>query len=123
MNSFNHYAYGAVGRWMYERLAGLEPVEASPGYKHIRIRPLLNSPLNFAEAKLETRYGLAKTRWQKTRGKLSMEIVIPPNSTGTLQLPAALAENLQWLNAPTGQNLNCNQGECALVAGRYLLSE
>ncbi|WP_016957765.1 alpha-L-rhamnosidase [Catenovulum agarivorans] len=123
MNSFNHYAYGAVGRWMYERLAGLEPVEASPGYKHIRIRPLLDSPLNFAEASLETRYGLAKTRWQKTSGKLSMEIVIPPNSTGILQLPVALAEDLQWTNAPTGQKLNCKQGECALVAGHYLLSE
>lgn len=123
MNSFNHYAYGAVGRWMYERLAGLEPVEASPGYKRIRIRPLLDSPLNFAEASLETRYGLAKTRWQKTLGKLSMEIVIPPNSTGILQLPMDISDKLQWLNAPTGQKLNCHQGECSLAAGRYLLSE
>jgi alpha-L-rhamnosidase len=38
MNSFNHYAYGAIGEWMYRVMAGIEIDEAAPGYAHILIR-------------------------------------------------------------------------------------
>ena len=39
MNSFNHYAYGAIGEWMYRVMAGIEIDQAAPGYKHILIQP------------------------------------------------------------------------------------
>ena len=120
MNSFNHYAYGAVGRWMYERLAGLAPDEAQPGYKHIHIRPLLEkTPLTFAEASKETRYGLAKTSWRKEDGTQTIEVAIPPNATGTLHLPQAIAQRLKWTNAPAGAKLTWENGSCQLPAGQY----
>ena len=54
MNSFNHYAYGAIGQWMYERIAGLAPDPEHPGYKRFFIQPLPGGPLTHAAAELET---------------------------------------------------------------------
>lgn len=87
MNSFNHYAYGAIGRWMYERIAGLAPDPSHPGYKHFFIRPLVGGPLTSARATLETPYGEAVSGWKKSNGKLDMEVVVPPNTTATIEFP------------------------------------
>jgi alpha-L-rhamnosidase len=54
MNSFNHYAYGAIGQFMYERIAGLSPDPKHPGYKHFFVRPLVGSSLKSASAELDT---------------------------------------------------------------------
>jgi alpha-L-rhamnosidase len=88
MNSFNHYAYGAIGQFMYERVAGLSPDPANPGYKHFFIRPLIGGPLDSASAELETPYGKAKSGWKKSDGQLSVAAIIPPNTTATCVLPA-----------------------------------
>ena len=87
MNSFNHYAYGAIGQWMYERVAGLAPDPAQPGYKHFFVRPLVSGPLNSARAEYETPYGKAVSAWTKENGKVVMEIVVPPNTTATVDFP------------------------------------
>lgn len=87
MNSFNHYAYGAVGQWMYERLAGLAPDPEHPGYKHMILRPILNGPLTSASAMIDTRYGRASSSWQKNGETYTLEIMIPANTTATLYLP------------------------------------
>jgi len=95
MNSFNHYAYGAIGQWMYERIAGLEPDPARPGYKHFFIRPLVGGPLTSARADLETPYGKAASGWILENGILKIEALIPPNSTATLVLPGKANTTLQ----------------------------
>ncbi len=87
MNSFNHYAYGAIGQWMYERIAGLAPDPAHPGYKHFFIRPLVGPQLDSARAELETPYGKAVSAWKKSAGKVQLEIVVPPNTTATVIFP------------------------------------
>lgn len=87
MNSFNHYAYGAVGQWMYERIAGLAPDPANPGYKHFYVRPLIPAQLESAAAELETPYGLAACSWEKQNGELLLRVVVPPNATATAELP------------------------------------
>ena len=87
MNSFNHYAYGAIGQWMVERIAGLAPDPAHPGYKHFFVHPTPGTPLDWARAELETPYGLASSSWKKTGGKLEMEVVVPPNTTATIVFP------------------------------------
>ncbi|MFT4177086.1 MAG: family 78 glycoside hydrolase catalytic domain [Luteolibacter sp.] len=87
MNSFNHYAYGAIGQWMYERLAGLTPDPAHPGYKHFYIRPIFAPQLESAEAKLETPYGLAASSWKKQNGKFQLRAIVPPNTTATIEFP------------------------------------
>lgn len=92
MNSFNHYAYGAVGDWMYRAVAGLDTYEDGAGYKHIRIRPHTDQRLTYARADLLTPYGKASSGWKTENGKLSMNISIPPNTVATVYIPAA-AEN------------------------------
>lgn len=88
MNSFNHYAYGAVGEFLYERLAGIAPDPAEPGYKHILIAPAFEGhPLTSASATLETRYGTVSNTWEKTAKGVIMTTVIPPNTTATVTLP------------------------------------
>jgi len=87
MNSFNHYAYGAINQWMVERLAGLAPDPGAPGYKYITIRPLIQGPLDFVKAELETPYGKASSAWTRKGNEAVMDIVIPPNTTAAIVFP------------------------------------
>ncbi|WP_404307543.1 glycoside hydrolase family 78 protein [Neorhodopirellula lusitana] len=99
MNSYNHYAYGAIGQFLYERVAGLAPDPEQPGYKHFFVRPLIGGPLNSAKAELETGYGKAVSQWNLRDGKLNMEVVVPPNTTATVEFPNGDAS--QTLDAGT----------------------
>jgi alpha-L-rhamnosidase len=114
MNSFNHYAYGAIGQWMYERIAGLAPDPTQPGYKHFFIQPLPGKQLDWANADLETPYGKAMSGWKKSAGKLSIEALVPPNTTATLIVPT------QDNATPT---LTLSGQPCALVQknGQFIL--
>jgi alpha-L-rhamnosidase len=87
MNSFNHYAYGAVGQFMYERIAGLAPDPDKPGYKHFFVRPIVGGPLASAKAELETPYGKASSSWVKLGDKLQLAVTVPPNATATIVFP------------------------------------
>ncbi len=87
MNSFNHYAYGAIGQWMYERVAGLAPDPAVPGYKHFFVRPLIGKQLTSARAELDTLYGKAISSWTIKNGIVTMNVVVPPNTTATIEFP------------------------------------
>src|SRR5690606_12530724 len=74
MNSFNQSAYGAVGDWMYKRIAGIMPDETLPGYKHIIIAPEPGGGLTSASAELETVYGKIKSAWQISGSQMRVEI-------------------------------------------------
>ena len=86
MNSLNHYAYGAVGEWMYERIAGIAPFEA--GYKTIRIAPIPKAPLTSASGSLNTPYGTVSSSWKITNNEFQLEVVVPPNTTAKVMIPA-----------------------------------
>ena len=87
MNSFNHYAYGAIGDWMYRDITGLDAETA--GYKEIRIQPRPGGSFAKASADLQTLYGLAASRWERNEKNLSLEVEIPANTTATIYMPAA----------------------------------
>jgi alpha-L-rhamnosidase len=89
MNSFNHYAYGAIGEWMYRVVAGLEVDPAAPGYKHVLVQPQPGGRLTSAEARLETLYGETVSGWAVADGKATVTAVVPPNAHATVRLPAA----------------------------------
>ena len=89
MNSFNHYAYGAIGEWMYRVVAGLELDPAEPGYKHVLVQPQPGGGLTSARASLATLYGDAASGWSLANGKLTVSATVPPNAHGTVRLPAA----------------------------------
>lgn len=88
MNSFNHYAYGAIGDWMYRVIAGIDTYDDAPGYKHIRIMPHIGGNLSFANADLQTGYGLLSSQWKKEDGGISLQVQIPANTTATVYIPA-----------------------------------
>lgn len=94
MNSFNHYAYGAIGQFLYERIAGLSPDPENPGYKHFFVRPLVGGPLNSASAELNTPYGKAKSAWRRSDAGIIVEAIVPPNTTATAFLPSGQFANI-----------------------------
>lgn len=93
MNSLNHYAYGAVGQWMYEHIAGIAPLE--PGYKKIRIAPIPNLELlNAASASLNTPYGNVSSSWKIDNDMFYLDVVIPPNTSAEIHIPYNTIENI-----------------------------
>ena len=89
--SFNHYAFGCVGEWMYREIGGLQAKE--PGYKKIRVAPSLDCGLTRAEVKEETPYGTASVKWEKEEDKTIVNVEIPANTTAEIVLPGRNVEN------------------------------
>jgi len=93
MNSLNHYAYGAIGEWMYERIAGISPLKA--GYKVIKIAPVPNTHyLTNASASLQTPFGTVSNSWKISNDQFKMETQIPPNTTAKIIIPKIGTEEL-----------------------------
>jgi alpha-L-rhamnosidase len=91
MNSFNHYAYGAIGDWMYRKIVGIDTYEDGVGYKHIMIMPHIGGGFTNASASLQTYYGTVSNGWKITGDQLLMEVEIPANTTATIYIPATSA--------------------------------
>ena len=92
MNSFNHYAYGAIGDWMYGVVAGIGIDEARPGYKHIVIAPRPGGGLTYARASVESVYGKVASGWEIAGGKFQLKVQVPPNTTATVKMPSGKVE-------------------------------
>lgn len=88
MNSFNHYAYGAIGDWMYRKMVGLDTYEDGVGYKHIKIKPHIGGGFSFASASLITYYGKLSNSWKIEGDKIIMDVEIPANTSATIFVPA-----------------------------------
>lgn len=86
MNSFNHYAYGAVGEWLYRVAAGIEIDEAQPGYKNIIIAPHIGGDLDYVKASYESIYGTIVTGWNKNENQVELSVCIPANTTAAIKL-------------------------------------
>ncbi len=95
MNSYNHYAYGAIGDWMYRTVAGLDTYEDGAGYKHIRVKPLIGGGFTSVSANLQTYYGMASVSWKTEGGNLVMDIEIPANTKATVYVPAKSADGVK----------------------------
>lgn len=96
MNSFNHYAYGSIGDWLYRRVAGLDRDSSSPAYKKIRFHPQPGTRgLHYARAAFESMYGTVKTDWHTVDGKILAAIQVPVNATVEVRLPGATLDSLQ----------------------------
>lgn len=108
MNSFNHYAYGAIGDWMYRVAAGLDTKEEAPGYQQLRIEPHTGGTFTSMEASLKTNYGLASSGWKLNGNGLTLDIVIPANSSATIYLPAADAAGITESGMPLTNQKDLN---------------
>jgi alpha-L-rhamnosidase len=89
MNSFNHYAYGSVGEWMYANIAGI--AAGRPGYREIVVRPRPGGGVTSARARFDSVHGPVATRWRQRDGHFTLTCEVPPNTTAEVWIPAASA--------------------------------
>ena len=85
MISYNHYGFGAVGDFLYRRVAGIEPVE--PGYRTFAVKPVLGGGLTWAKGSVRTPYGQASVDWRMEDGVFSVTVQVPMGTTCRLTLP------------------------------------
>ena len=122
MNSFNHYAYGAIGEWLYTRVAGIRIDEGHPGYAHVIIAPHPGGGLTEVRATHDSPYGEVASGWTLTGGTMALEVVVPPNTTATVHLPEAAADSVTESGGPAGQavgvrTLARGEGEAVVEVG------
>ncbi len=125
MNSFNHYAFGAVGEYLYGAIGGIKAV--SPGYKSIQIQPVIGTGLTWANTSYDSTRGLISTAWTNIGGMLSLGVVIPPNTTAQVFVPttnaAAITESGVPATSSPGVTYVGLANNCAVYAvgsGHYL---
>ncbi len=94
MNSFNHYAYGAIGEWLYRYVAGMDIDPENPGYKHILLAPHPGGGLTNAGVEFNSVYGKVKSAWKLDGNDFVYEVTVPANTTATVTLPAAKADQV-----------------------------
>ena len=115
MNSFNHYAYGAIGEWMYRVSAGIECDEENPGYKHSIIAPHIGA-FEYVNASYESIYGKIVSNWKLENNRVILHIEVPCNTTCTIFLYQA--ENVI---DPCGLEFVCEDGQykAECMSGSY----
>ena len=86
MNSYNHYAYGAVGDWLYGTVAGIETDEEHPGFEHIRFVPIPTERLTYAKASVKTKYGTIASEWHHEGDTIVYTFTVPNGLTATATL-------------------------------------
>ncbi|MBN1886619.1 MAG: hypothetical protein JW850_01460 [Thermoflexales bacterium] len=129
MNSFNHYAYGAIGDWLYRVVAGIELDPDTPGYKRILIQPQPGGGLSYASASLDSMYGRIESKWTLGDDAFQVAVTIPPNTEGNVHLPAQSVEDIteqgQVLNQVEGVREIQQEGETVIIilgSGHYHFS-
>ncbi|HVN81221.1 MAG TPA: alpha-L-rhamnosidase C-terminal domain-containing protein, partial [Terriglobia bacterium] len=106
MNSFNHYAYGAIGEWLYRVVAGIEIDVRQPGYKHSLIQPHPGGELTQVKASVQSMYGRVASEWELKEGRMVLRVEIPANTTATIRLPKAKLDQV----TESGQPLQSSKG-------------
>lgn len=96
MNSFNHYSFGAVGAWMYNRSLGIERDENSPGFKRFVLRPEVDSTggMTYAKGYYDSMYGRIVSGWKLEGDVMVYQCTVPANTTARLYLPIASADKI-----------------------------
>lgn len=85
MVSLNHYAYGAIGNWLYRRMAGLEATE--PGYQRFRIAPQPGGGITHAQIRFDSPYGVIESKWEIVEDRFCLNIAVPCNTQAEVILP------------------------------------
>jgi alpha-L-rhamnosidase len=108
MNSFNHYAYGAVADWLYRYAAGIDAAPADPGFHTVVLRPHFDARLGHIELRYDASYGPIRSAWTVTGAKADWQITLPANTIGWLPLTADEAQKFTLDGAPARQSARIN---------------
>lgn len=95
MNSFNHYAYGAIGEWLYSHVAGIKIDAAHPGYKHFSLAPHPGGEIYYVNSTFNSMYGTIVSDWREQKGVLEYKVEVPANTTATVKLPGAKLDEVE----------------------------
>ncbi len=86
MNSFNHYAYGAIGEWVYKAVFGLDTCKIKTGFKHSIIFPRIGGGLTFSEGTYNSNYGTHRIKWEVSENLVNLSFSIPSNTTASVRI-------------------------------------
>jgi alpha-L-rhamnosidase len=107
MNSFNHYAYGAVAEWMFAYMAGIMPDENNPGFKKFMLAPTPDTRkvipngqerITGAKTEFESAYGLIRAEWFYENGKFTYKVTIPEETEAKVEFPLLSGQNTVTIN-------------------------
>ncbi|WP_163325761.1 glycoside hydrolase family 78 protein [Draconibacterium mangrovi] len=116
MNSFNHYAYGAIGEWLYNHVAGIKVDENNPGYKKFFLAPNPGGGLSNVDATFSSVYGPIKSDWKVSDGQMTYQVEVPANTSAEVVLPKAkvaeinMDDNLKSSAKQTGADVTVSVG-------------
>jgi alpha-L-rhamnosidase len=94
---------GGVESWFYQSLAGINYDPEHPGFKNIVMHPRVLPGLTFAKASLDSPQGKIASSWQAGKAEFHWDIVVPPNSTATVYVPAKDAKTVSESGKPAEQ--------------------
>ena len=126
MNSFNHYAYGAIGSWLYAVVAGVDLDPATPGFKRLHLAPQPGGELTSARGVLQSPHGQIMSAWKTSAGRFEWEVTVPANTTASARFPipgkAKVADGRTPLARAAGVSkvkATATAVTCELAAGHY----
>ncbi|MGA1166655.1 MAG: alpha-L-rhamnosidase C-terminal domain-containing protein, partial [bacterium] len=99
MNSYNHYAYGAVCQWLFEQVAGISPTAEKPGFDEVQLNPQILPNLNPISMWHDCRHGRIEARWEKKEQQVDYRVTLPAGCQGRL-MPNALHQHVQLNGNP-----------------------
>lgn len=122
MNSFSHYAFGAVGEWMFENYLGIKRIE--PGWKSFRIQPNPTDQLTWAKGSFDSPHGLISVDWSKqSNGTMKLSVSVPPNTSAVLELSSKRitvgGSSIDSLSAVKRVSSNQDSNTYQLSSGSY----
>ncbi len=113
MNSFNHYALGSVGEWMWRELVGIHPDEERPGFRHVIIRPRPAGDLTWVKATYDSIRGPISVHWHLTGDRMTLEVNLPAHVTATIHVPTCDPARVSESGVLTGTSV------CEVGSGVY----
>ncbi|MDE3062233.1 MAG: hypothetical protein KGJ51_04150, partial [Acidobacteriota bacterium] len=121
MNSYNHYAYGAVADWIYRYAAGVDATPMDAGFHTVVLHPVFDARLGSVEFRYSSQYGVVESGWTLEGGKAHWKVTIPANATGLLAVDATQAAHSMLDGMPLMQSAlaTAADGGYRLAAGSY----
>ncbi len=122
MNSLNHWAFGAVGEWMWRHIIGLSPDDTQPGWKHFTIAPHPGGGLAWAQGRYESIRGPIASEWRIEGQRLSLRVTVPANTSATVIVPTSEPENPLAADAAAGVTFERTENRARVYhvdSGRY----
>src|SRR5215472_13535424 len=118
MNSYNHYAYGAVADWIYRYAAGVDTQASDPGFHTILLRPTFDRRIGSVDFSYDSAYGTIRSAWEIQGNTARWNVTIPPNARGRLPLSAS---GFKLDGVPVGESgkLKTAGGVYELPSGSY----